>query len=340
MGRPECQVLQDSAGLWLEALHGQTVAIVGFGNQGRAHALNLRDSGIRVVVGGRSGSTARAAARSERFEEFDTAEAASLAALVALCVPDHVAGDVWATVEPAMRADAVAGFVCGAPLRYGLVAAAPARGIVMVAPKGPGSTLRKRFTMGQGIPALMAVHAAGADPKRTRALALAWAAGIGCGRSGVIESTSAVEAETDLFGEQAVLCGGMVHLMQAAYDALVAAGYPPEIAYIECIHELKQVADLVYEHGIAGMRERVSPTAAFGIDEAGPVVVDDRTREAMKDLLERVRDGRFFAALMADQLNGGRRLREGQTQAAAMTLEQAGRTVRAMMPWLAQESRP
>lgn len=339
MGRPECQVLQDSAGLWLEPLRGQTVAIIGFGNQGRAHAMNLRDSGIDVIVGGRAGSAARTAARDEGFQQFDAADAASQAALVAICVPDHVAGEVWTDVQPAMRVGAVAGFVCGAPLRFGLVTAPPERGIVMVAPKGPGATLRMRFTMGQGIPALLAVHSPGADPERTRAMALAWSAGIGCGRSGVIESTAAVEAETDLFGEQTVLCGGMVHLMQAAYDALVSAGYPPEIAYIECIHELKQVADLVYEHGIAGMRERISPTAAFGIDEAGPVIVDEHARAAMQGLLSRVRDGSFFAALMADQREGGRRLRQGRAAATAMPLEDAGRTVRAMMPWLAQEHR-
>jgi len=339
MGRSECQVLQDSAGLWLEPLRGRTVAIIGFGNQGCAHAMNLRDSGIDVIVGGRPGSAARKAAQDEGFQQADAADAAARASLVALCVPDHVAGEVWASVHPSMRPDAVAGFVCGAPLRYGVVEAPPHRGIVMVAPKGPGTTLRMRYTMGQGIPALMAVHAPGDDPQRTRALALAWAAGIGCGRSGVIESTAAVEAETDLFGEQAVLCGGMVHLMQAAFDTLVDAGYPPEIAYIECIHELKQVADLVYEHGISGMRERISPTAAFGVDEAGPVVIDDRTRAAMQRLLERVRDGSFFARLMADQREGGSRLREGRSAAAAKPLERAGRTVRAMMPWLAQEHR-
>jgi ketol-acid reductoisomerase len=336
MGRPQCQVLQDSLGLWLNPLQGKTVAIIGFGNQGRAHAMNLRDSGIKVIVGGRTGSVAREAARNEGFPQCDAAHAASEAALVALCVPDHVAGEVWATVRPAMRAEAVAGFVCGAPLRYGLVTAPPERGIVMVAPKGPGATLRMRFSMGQGIPALLAVHSPGADPQRTRALALAWAAGIGCGRSGVIETTAAIEAETDLFGEQAVLCGGMVHLMQVAYDTLVTAGYPPEIAYIECIHELKQIADLLYEHGMAGMRERISPTAAFGIDEAGPVIVDDRTRAAMQILLARVRDGSFFEALMADQREGGRRLREGRDAAAAMPLEDSGSTVRAMMPWLAR----
>lgn len=339
MGRSECQVLQDSAGLWLEPLRGRTVAIIGFGNQGRAHAMNLRDSGIDVIVGGRPGSAARQAAHDEGFQEVDAADAAARASLVALCVPDHVAGEVWASVHPSMRPDAVAGFVCGAPLRYGLVKAPPERGIVMVAPKGPGATLRRRFTMGQGIPALLSVHAPGADPHCTRALALAWAAGIGCGRSGVIEASAAVEAETDLFGEQAVLCGGMVHLMQAAYDALVGAGYPPEIAYIECIHELKQVADLVYEHGIAGMRERISPTAAFGIDEAGPVIVDDRTRASMQRLLAGVRDGSFFAKLIADQREGGRRLAAGRAAASAMPVEDAGRTVRAMMPWLAEEHR-
>ncbi|MBM4110045.1 MAG: ketol-acid reductoisomerase [Phycisphaerae bacterium] len=339
MGHPECQVLRDSAGLWLEPLRGETVAVIGFGNQGRAHALNLRESGIAVVVGGRAGSTSRKSASDEGFQQFDAADAASRAALVAICVPDHVAGDVWATVAPAMRADAVAGFVCGAPLRFGLVSAPAERGIVMVAPKGPGATLRMRYAMGQGIPALLAVHAAGAQPERTRALAFAWAAGIGCGRAGVIESTAAVEAETDLFGEQVVLCGGMAHLMQAAYETLVAAGYPPEIAYIECIHELKQVADLVYEHGIAGMRDRISPTAAFGIDESGPVVVDDRTRAAMHGLLARIRDGSFFEALLADQRAGGKRLVGGRAAAAAMPLEAAGRTVRDMMPWLTQENR-
>ena len=338
MGRPDSQVLQDSAGLWLNPLLGQTVAVIGFGNQGRAHALNLRDSGIRVVVGGRPGSPARAAARDLGFPDLDAVDAVGEASLVALCVPDQVAGDVWSIVEPSMPPDAVAGFVCGAPLRFGLVQAPPTRGIVMVAPKGPGTTLRMRYAMGQGIPALMAVHAGGSDPARTRALGLAWAAGIGCGRAGVIESTAAIEAETDLFGEQAVLCGGMVHLMQAAYDTLIDAGYPAEVAYIECIHELKQVADLVYEHGIAGMRERISTTAAFGIDEAGPVIVDDATRDALRTLLARVQDGSFFARLMADQRTGGSQLRDGRTKANAQPLEAAGHTVRGMMPWLGKET--
>lgn len=340
MDLPESQVLRDSTGQWLEPLRNKVVAIVGFGNQGKAQALNLRDSGIRVVVGGRPDSAARADAKAHGFETFDSARAASQSDLAVLCVPDEAAGAVWNSVKAELNPAAVVGIVCGAPLKFGLIDAVPERGLVMVAPKGPGLTLRQRFVVGQGIPAVVAVHQPGADPETTRAYAFAWAAGIGCGRAGVIESTAAVEAETDLFGEQVVLCGGMVHLMRAAYDTLIEAGYPPEIAYIECIQELKQVADLVYEHGIAGMRARISTTAEFGIDRAGPVVVDERTKASMRALLERVRDGTFFAVLLEAQRGGGARRAGAAARADSADLEAAGRSVRAMMPWLGKAATP
>ena len=321
----------------LLAASGRRVAVLGYGNQGRAHALNLRDSGVQVVVGGRTGSEARRLAESEGFESFDLADAASQADLIVLALPDEVHGAVWrSTLADAVRPGQVIGVVHGFSLHHGDIDPPEGVGAVLVAPKGPGRTVRERFLMNQGIPAIVAVHreAEGVD---AAAWCLAWAAGLGCLRGGSIVGTVADETETDLFGEQTVLCGGLTGLILAAFETLVEAGYPPEIAYIECCHEAKQVCDLVYHRGLAGMRAAISNTAEFGIDHAATRLVDDRTRAEMRALLAEIRDGRFADRLKADADAGFPDLHRHRQDTADHPIEQAGRTVRTLMPWLAED---
>jgi len=324
---------------------GRSVAILGYGNQGRAHALNLRESGVRVIVGGRPGSDARGRAESEGFESFDLADAAAAADLVIVALPDEVHGRVWReALADAIRPGQILGVVHGFSLHHGDIDPPAGVGAVLVAPKGPGRTVRERFLMGQGIPAIVAVHREvdaeamrGSDGADAAAICLAWAAGLGCMRGGSIVGTAADETETDLFGEQAVLCGGMTALFLAAYEILVEAGYPPEIAYIECCHEAKQVCDLVYHRGIEGMRAAISNTAEFGIDHAGPRLVDDRIRNEMRALLAEIRDGRFAGKLKTDADRGFPDLLRHRQAQAQHPIEQSSRTVRDLMPWLAED---
>jgi ketol-acid reductoisomerase len=324
-----------------DALRGRRVAVVGYGNQGRAHALNLRDSGIALLVAGRAGSEARARAAREGFATADTAAAVAGSDLAILALPDEVHAEVWARdVAPAMRPGQVAGFIHGSSIHFGLVRPAEGIGVVMVAPKGPGTTLRARFQAGQGIPALLAVHqerdAADGGPTALD-LARAWAAGIGCGRAGVVRTTFEAEAVTDLFGEQAVLCGGMMGLAQAAYETLVEAGYPPLLAYTECVHEIKQVADLLYARGPAGMRRAISNTAEFGTYGAAPLIADEHVRARMRQILDEIRSGRFTRRMQADHDAGAPWFRAAREAAAAHPMERAGAEVRALMPWLEAE---
>ncbi len=255
--------------------------------------------------------------------------------LVIIALPDEHHAHVWkdelaAVIQPGQTI----GFMHGLSVHAGLVAPPAGVGCVLVAPKGPGPTLRGRFVAGEGIPALMAVHQESSTPGHARALALAWAAGIGCGRAGVIPTTFKDEAETDLFGEQAVLCGGMLGLAQAAYETLVAAGYPPLLAYIECVHEIKQVADLLYERGPAGMREAISNTAEFGAYTAAPQVVDDHVRQKMKMLLADIQNGAFARQISADADAGSPLLQARRAEAAKHDWEASGQLARALMPWL------
>jgi ketol-acid reductoisomerase len=323
------------------ALQGRRVALVGYGNQGRAHALNLRDSGIDVVVTGRPGSEARARATAEGLATSDAPQAIEGAALVVVALPDEVHEAAWRdALAPCVRPGQTVGFIHGSSVHFGLVRPAAGIGVVLVAPKGPGTTLRERFTMGQGIPALLAVaqerEAAAGEPTALE-LARAWATAIGCGRAGVVRTTFEAEAVTDLFGEQAVLCGGMLGLAQAAFDTLVAAGYPPALAYTECVHEIKQVADLLYARGPAGMRAAISNTAEFGTYSAAPVMVDDHVRDAMKALLDEIRSGRFTRRMQDDHDRGAPWFRARRAAAAALPIEAAGRDVRSLMPWLSEE---
>ena len=316
------------------ALSNRTAAVIGYGNQGEAHALNLRDSGVRVVIGARDGAGSQAA-RAADFDVQPLEKAVATADLVIIALPDEAQPEAMRTlVLPHVRVDATLGFIHGFCVHYNLLPSLPEGvGVVMVAPKGPGRTLRARYVAGLGIPCLLAVHQ---ESKRgdARALALAWANGIGCARAGVILTTFRDETETDLFGEQSVLCGGMTWLILAAFETLVDAGYPPELAYLECCHEAKQIADLVYERGIAGMMQKISNTAEFGAHRAGPMVVDEATRHRLRDLLRNVQDGSFAHDFRADFEKGFPWFASQRRKLADHPIEPAGKTVRDLMPWL------
>ena len=309
--------------------------IIGYGNQGRAHALNLRDSGVHVTVGARPGGRGANAATNDGFTPLPLPQAARAGNLVIVALPDEMHAACWATdVAPHVHPDAVAGFLHGFSIHHRLVKPSSDLGVVMVAPKGPGKTLRERFEQGLGIPALFAMHQGGRDAARTRAMGLAWAAGIGSARAAIVETTFAAECETDLFGEQAVLCGGMMALVQAAFDTLVQAGYPAELAYMECCQELKQIADLVFERGPAGMRAAISNTAEFGAFEAGQQLVDDATRAKLRAMLADIRGGAFGARFQSDAAAGFPWMRAKRDAADRDPIEAAGHNVRVWMPWL------
>ncbi len=272
---------------------------------------------------------------------FQTGSYASVSAvgdLIILSLPDETHGEVYReAIAPSARPGTTIGFLHGFSVRFGQVAPRPDLGVVLVAPKGPGTTLRERYQRGQGIPALIAVERE--SPRGdARSLALAWANGIGCARAGILETTFAHETETDLFGEQTVLCGGLMGLVVAAFETLVAAGYPPELAYIECCHEVKQVADLVYARGLSGMRAAISNTAEFGAFTAAPRVVDEGVRRTFAAILDEIRDGRFATRMLADHAAGDPWFAAQRREGERHPIEEAGERVRSLMPWLANET--
>jgi ketol-acid reductoisomerase len=315
-------------------LVGRTIAVLGYGNQGRAQALNLRDSGLSVIVGGRPGSTRVVQAREEGFEAMDLPQAAARADLAIVALPDQAQPAAWGRwIEQALPTGAVVGFVHGFSIRFGFIEPRADLGVILVAPKGPGTTVRARYEEGLGIPALFGVerdNAAGT----ARDYAIAWGAGIGCARSGLIETTFAAEAESDLFGEQAVLCGGLLALVHESYALLVEAGYPPEVAYIECCHEVKQVADLLYARGPDGMRRAISDTAEFGAFVAEQALVDEALRAKLRALLADVRSGAFANRFMRDHDAGHPEFGAWRKAASGHPIERASATVRGLMPWL------
>jgi len=314
------------------ALIDRRAAVIGYGNQGRAHALNLRDSGVAVIVGQRDGKSA-ATARADGFDPVSAGQAAAQSDIVILTLPDESAADVYAReIVPSLRRGATLGFVHGFNIRFGFIQPPEDTDVIMIAPKGPGTLLRSLYLEGKGLPALMAVHR---DASNTaRRTALAWAAAIGSLRAGVIETTFADETETDLFGEQVVLCGGVVELARAAFDTLVEAGYEPAFAYLECVHELKQVVDLLYARGLTGMHERISNTAEYGALTRGPRLIQAHARAEMKRILEEVRGGSFAKEWIEEHRRGGANFKRMHQAETGTLFDQTGKYVRSLMPWL------
>ena len=306
------------------------VAVIGYGSQGHAHALNLRDSGVQVQVGLREGSPSWGEAEATGLEVGTVTDAVAGAQLVAILLPDQVQPQVFHEhVEPNLAPDAAVLFAHGFNILYERIAPAPGHDVIMVAPKGPGHVVRRLFTEGYGTPALIAVEQDASG--NARELALAYAVGIGAGRAGILETTLKEETETDLFGEQAVLCGGTSELVRAGFETLVEAGYAPEIAYYECLHELKLIVDLMYENGLAGMRYSISDTAEFGDYTRGKRVIDDRVREQMKGILTDIQSGEFAREWVEDMDNNEARLKEMRAEAAQSQLETVGKELRGLM---------
>jgi ketol-acid reductoisomerase len=313
----------------LDRLTGK-VAVVGYGSQGHAHALNLHDSGVDVQVGLREGSASLAAAEDAGLAVGTVAEAVQGAQIVSLLLPDQVQPRVYEDdVAPNLDPGAALLFAHGFNVHYGRIAPPAGHDVIMVAPKGPGHIVRRLFTEGFGTPAIVAVAQDASGSAFD--LALAYGVGIGAARAGMIETTFAEETETDLFGEQAVLCGGVTELVRAGFETLVEAGYQPEIAYYECLHELKLIVDLIWEGGLAGMRHSVSDTAEYGDLTRGPRVVDEHVRENMRALLDDVRSGVFAREWIAEMDSGEKHLAELRAQAASQVLEQVGPELRALM---------
>jgi ketol-acid reductoisomerase len=316
----------------LDPLADATIGVVGYGNQGHAHALNLRDAGLHVIIAQRPSPRAEAAAQAG-FEVVDLPTATRHADLLIIALPDEAAADIYtAEIAPHLRAGQAVGFIHGFNIRFELIRPPADVDVIMIAPKGPGSLLRSIYLEGKGIPALLAIHQDATGNARGRALA--WAKGIGCTRSGVIETTFAAETETDLFGEQAVLCGGVIELTEAAFQTLVEAGYEPMLAYLECVHELKQVVDLLYAHGRDAMRRRISNTAEFGGMLAGSKVIDEATRNRLRSLLDEIRSGKFARTWIDEYHAGLANLHEMADRDRDSSYEQAGEDVRRLMPWL------
>jgi ketol-acid reductoisomerase len=320
----------------LSALEGKTIGILGYGSQGHAHALNLKDSGMEVVVGLRPDSSSRTDAESHGLEVLDVADAASRGDIVMILLPDEKQAQIWREEIADGIADGnLLMFAHGFAIRFGQIEPPPGVDVGMVAPKGPGHLVRREFTEGQGVPCLMAVHQDATGTARDQVLA--YASGIGGGRAGIIETTFKDEAETDLFGEQAVLCGGATELVRAGFDTLVEAGYDPRLAYFECLHELKLIVDLMYEKGIQGMRYSISNTAEYGDMTRGPRVIGPESRAAMKKILEDIQSGEFAKEWIAENRAGGENFQRMRDEAADAQVEEVGGELRKMMPWIERE---
>ena len=317
----------------LSILTTRTVAIIGYGSQGHAHALNLRDSGVTVIVGLYDGSRSAAKARADGLEVVSVQEAAARADWIMLLLPDELQKQVYeASVAPHLSAGKVLSFAHGFNIRFQLVVPPPDVDVVMIAPKGPGHTVRWEYENGQGVPALFAI-AQDASGK-ARPLAMAYAKGIGATRAGILETSFKEETETDLFGEQAVLCGGLSALVKAGFETLVEAGYQPELAYFECLHEVKLIVDLMVKGGLTAMRDSISNTAEYGDYVSGPRLITDDTRAEMRRLLAEIQDGSFAKQFVAECEAGKPRMNAMRKQDQDHPVEAVGQRLRAMFSWL------
>jgi ketol-acid reductoisomerase len=316
-----------------ETLNNRTIAVVGYGSQGRAQALNLRDSGCRVVTADIPDGPAWRRAEEDGFHSLTVSRAAGEADIILLLIPDPVHGPVFREeIRPHLTAGKALILAHGFSLHYGEVVPPDDIDCLLVAPKGPGSLVRSLFLDGQGIVCLLAVHRDATGGARN--IGLAVAAGIGADRAGIIETTVAEETETDLFGEQVLLCGGLSALIKAGFETLVEAGYAPEVAYFECLHEIKQIADMIYAHGIQGMRQRISETALYGDLTRGHRVIDPKVRKKMAEILGEIRDGRFAREWLEENRAGQPNLKHMAREDDAHPIESVGKQLRRMMPWI------
>ena len=320
----------------LDPLKGKKIAVIGYGSQGHAHALNLRDSGCDVRVGLRPDSASRAKAEAAGLRVVDAATAAREADIVMMLVPDEQGSEIYeAEIAPGLTTGKYLAFGHGFNIHFKKIVPPADVNVFMVAPKGPGHLVRSEYEKGRGVPCLIAIHQ---DPSGdTRQVALAWAKGIGGMRAAALETTFKEETETDLFGEQAVLCGGLTELIRAGYETLVERGYSPEMAYFECLHEVKLIVDLIYEGGIANMRYSISNTAEYGDMTRGKRVVGEETRKAMGKILDDIQSGTFADEWMTEYRCGSPHFRELRQEAGTHPIEEVGAKLRALMPWLASD---
>ena len=318
----------------LSMLDGKTVAVIGFGSQGHAHAENLHESGVNVVVGLRPGSRHEEKAKNAGLKVMGIAEAAAAGDFIMMLTPDELQADIYKeSIEPNLKPGNVLMFAHGFNIHFNQIVPPADVDVIMVAPKGPGHTVRSQYVEGRGVPSLIAVHQDASG--KAHDYALAYASGIGAGRAGIIETTFREETETDLFGEQNVLCGGICALMQAGFDTLVEAGYAPEMAYFECIHEVKLIVDLINEGGFAKMRYSISDTAEYGDYRTGKRIITEETRKEMKKILREIQDGTFASEWIQENRAGGRARFLATRQLEAETqLEETGKKLRSMMSWL------
>jgi ketol-acid reductoisomerase len=312
-----------------ELIRAKRVAVIGYGAQGHAHALNLRDAGVDVIVALHAGARRASDARAAGFEVVRVAEAAKSRDVLVMCAPDEVMPDLYAAeIAPYLRAGQTLMFVHGFAYHYGFIAPPPSVNVVMVAPKGPGTALRAAYVKGGGLPCIVAVAQ---DNGGAEALAYSYAAVIGCGRAGMIPSTFKIETEGDLYGEQAVLVGGLVHLIRTAWEVQVESGTPPELAYFDCLHEVKLLSDLIHERGIAGAHLVISNTAEWGEYVSGPRIIDAHVKDALRAVMADVQSGKFARDWMAEYRAGAPNLLRLREAAAQHPIEDAGRTVRALL---------
>jgi ketol-acid reductoisomerase len=317
----------------LELIRSKKVAMIGFGSQGHAHAENLRDSGVKVVVGLREGGSSWAKAEAKGFKVKSIADACKKADVVMILLPDENQAEIYAEqIEPNLKNGATIAFGHGFNIHYGRIHPRADINVTMIAPKAPGHTVRSEFVRGGGIPDLIAV---GQNPSgKTKELALSYASAIGGGRTAIIETSFKDETETDLFGEQAVLCGGATALVQAGFETLTEAGYAPELAYFECLHELKLIVDLMFESGIEGMRYSISNTAEYGDYVSGKRVINAQSKQAMKDILTEIQDGRFAKDFILEGQAGYPRMNAERTNQEASKISKTGKDLREMLPWI------
>jgi ketol-acid reductoisomerase len=317
----------------LNVIKNKTLAIIGYGSQGHAHAQNLKDSGLNVIIGLYKKSKSAAVARKQGFKVFETSEAVKLADVIMIAVPDMKQAEVYENdILPNLTKGKTLAFTHGLAIHFDLIKAPKGIDVIMVAPKGPGHVVRSQFLEGKGVPALIAVHKG--SSKSAKKVALAWAKGVGGTRAGVIQTTFKEECETDLFGEQAVLCGGASALVMAGFETLIEAGYQPEMAYFECLHELKLIVDLMVESGVSGMRFSISETAEWGDYVSGPRVINAQSKKAMKSILKDIQSGKFTKNWVKEYQDGlpnyKKFIKDGQNH----PIEKTGQRLRALMPWV------